>query len=132
MRRVDVEDWNKICGLTWFLTGNTNRTAMLAWRPNEQEENTFQIGTYVNDRRGRVRWHNRVTVAAWETVYFQIIWMSDKVLFKLQPPGEPEPLFFYEELKQPPWWFKFYREIGPWFGGNRAAHKNMKMELEKT
>lgn len=126
----DVYDWNKIAGLTWFLSSNSNWSGMLAWRPNQGKRNSFEIGAYVNRRGGSFDFKTIRIVDVGQTVFFQLIWVSDTVVFKTRIEDETDFQFLQMPLKNPPWWFPYFREIGPWFGGNRPAHKDMTFELE--
>lgn len=127
---VDAKDWNKIAGLTWFLSSNSNCSGILAWRPNEKEKNSFEIAGYVNPRSGGFKAQKIINVFTGEVVQFQLIWTGGLMTFKTKTEQAEDWTFTQIALNNPPWWFRFYREIGPWFGGNRTAHKEMRLELE--
>lgn len=122
----DSYDWNKLCGLTWFLSGNANWSGMLAWRPNQKEKNVFELAGYVNPKSGGFEYSKLMDVKAGEKFFYKLTWVADRMVFKIIKDKEN---YFEMPLKNIPWWFSFYRQIGPYFGGNRPAHKNMKLEL---
>lgn len=126
----DAADWNKIAGLTWFLSGNANWSGMLVWRPNEARLNEFEVAAYVNPKSGKFISEKIADVKAGEVLEFQLIHSSNSMTFKFRKQGQESYVFTKLPMRNLPWWFKFYRQIGPYFGGNRAAHKEMKMELD--
>lgn len=126
----DVFDWNKIAGVTGFFSSNSTNALMFAWRPAEELEGTFEIAGYVNDKDGA---HSGETIlfATVGTEYEgEAVWSGDYAVFKLREVGEDEFSFVSMPLNRLPWYKRFYREIGPWFGGNQKAHKEMKLNLE--
>lgn len=125
----DVKDWNKLAGVTWFFSGNSNRSAMLAWRPVESEKGLFQLAGYVNPLGGGFKAEKIMQVRAGELIDFKVIWSAGMAVFKIRRPGE-DWIFAQMPLDDPPWWGRIYRQLGPWFGGNRAAHKRMELILE--
>lgn len=126
----DVKDWNKIAGVTWFFTGNTNRSAMLAWRPVESEKGLFEVAAYVNPASGKFQATVIGTVKVDELIEFQVIWVADMAVFKIRKPGGEDWTWAELPLRRPPWGLKIYRHLGAWFGGNRPAHKRMEFWME--
>ena len=127
----DVADWNKLgAGLTWFFSGNTSRTAVLAWRPSQVEKNAFEIAAYINPASGKFIAKGITIVRAGEAMQGQLIITSSYAVFKLKKQGESDDKYSVVQLPFDglPWymsWAKFYRGIGPWFGGNQPSHKHM-------
>lgn len=126
----DAADWNKIAGVTWFFSGNSNRSAILAWRPNERAKGVFEIAAYVNPDEGRFKAEKIGNVLAGEEVEFQVIWVADMAIFKMKQPSAEDWTWKELPLKRPTFWGRLYRHLGPWFGGNQPAHKEMTIYLD--
>lgn len=123
---VDVDDWNKIGGgITWAFTGNANRTCIPVWRPHEEKKNHFEIGAFVNDKKGNFIAKQLFIVEAGKKVEYRLTWLKKVARFQFKVEGQSEWIWQDLALKRPPGWLRFYRPIGAWFGGNRFAHKNM-------
>lgn len=129
----DVKDWNKLAGLTWFFSGNTKHSLMLAWRPVEEEKGAFEITGYINPAEGKFEAETIMYVVAGTEYEGEVVWVSDQAVFKLRGVGATQYHFVSLPLPRPApkWksWLRFYRQIGPWFGGNRPAHKDMTLHL---
>lgn len=59
----DWYDWQKLAGLTHFLSANNRRTAMYAFRFGEVPE-TYEVCPYINDKKGGFEWGNSIIVEA--------------------------------------------------------------------
>jgi hypothetical protein len=115
----DVKDWNKIFGLTSYTLSNTDYSMIFAWRP-AAEKNTFEITAYVNPKDGgKFETGTPIIVKAGEQVVLTIKWGVNAV-FSVYG----NEAFKYRGRR--PW---VVRKIGPWFGGNQTAHKDMSLEI---
>lgn len=122
----DVEDINKLCGITNRITGNNSQSAIIGWRPNEKEKNSFEIVAYINHRNKSFHFEHLGYFKAGEDLEGFIRWSYRKVSFAIKRKGEKSQYLKNLNLKRP-----FLRgEIGAWFGGNRAAHKDMELYMK--
>lgn len=114
----DIKDWNKIGGMTNFFNANSTHSALLGWRPAE-ELNIMEVTAYINPRSGRFQTGPILQVPVDQPMQAEIKWNADSVHFEY---GE---LSFSYSIEKP--WA--IRKVGPWFGGNQEAHRDMLIKM---
>lgn len=125
----DWSDWNKLYGLTNYLTPNNRQTAMLAWRPDERSY-VIQVTAYTNDKAGGWKTGPVELVPVGKLFIGDVTWLSEIANYEY---GETA---VDHKLPRP----RVARETGTWIGGaNNApgpyggrAHKEMKILLETS
>ena len=117
----DIHDWNKIGGMTNFFNANSKHSALLAWRPGKAA-NTIEVTAYINPKRGRFVTGPVVLVPVETRLDAQIRWSADGIRFEYGGEQFDYPL-------ERPW---AIRKVGPWFGGNQVAHKEMVLRMESV
>lgn len=124
--RKSREDWNKLKGLTYFFGPNNRRSAMIAWRPGKLE-GVIEVTAYTNDKRG-----------GWKTTGHPVEVYVDQVFTASCNLKAREAWYYissygrttlYTHLWDAPR-LKVFREVGTWIGGNGAAPKAMRLEID--
>jgi len=123
----DWYDWNKLSGLTNYLTPNNKTTAMFAWRPDSTAY-VIQVAAYTNDSRGGFTPGPVELVPCGNLFVGQVNWTSSVARYTY---GEQT---IDHEIRRP--WI--VRHAGTWIGGANNApgpwggkvHKEMKLSVE--
>lgn len=111
----DWEDWQKIKGITHFLSPNDRRTAMGVFAFGDAPE-TYKIGAYTNDKKGNHQHQRALIIEAEQWCTLQCCFEPRLALFQ----------FSTQELKVPVIKldfndFKIGREVGTFAGGSNNA-----------
>ena len=123
----DYFDWNKLAGLTGYLSRPNRNSVMIAWRWAVDRPYCFELAAYTNDRKGdwRVSYEEKdeqglrktVTVCAGERAWFFGKEHRGMMLYTLVGPAN-RPVVVEHPWRRP--WV--VAEINTWFGGaNNAA-----------
>jgi hypothetical protein len=115
----DIKDWNKIGGMTNFFNANSTHSVLLGWRPSDRP-NVMEVTAYINPKNGRFVNGPIYQVPVVQSLRAEILWFTDSVRF------EYGDLSFSYPLGRP--WA--VRKVGPWFGGNQPAHRDMSILLD--
>ncbi|PHN03647.1 hypothetical protein CRP01_25655 [Flavilitoribacter nigricans DSM 23189 = NBRC 102662] len=115
----DIYDWNKIGGMTNFFNSNSTHSVMLGWRP-AATANTIEVTAYINPKEGRFVTGPVLQIPVNRPLHAEIKWASDTVYY------EYGNLSFSYAIPKP--WS--IRKIGPWFGGNQPAHREMFLKMQ--
>lgn len=116
----DIYDWNKLGGMTNYFNANSTHSVLLAWRP-AAEPDLMEIVAYINPKSGRFVSGPELTWPVGEPLNnARIEWQADSVHF------EYGTVRFSHALERP--WA--IRKVGPWFGGNQTAHRDMELRME--
>lgn len=120
----DVYDINKLFGLGYFPF--TNRlAAMFGYRPDQDTYGSFELFCYLNYWDSRNFYFKKlINFKVNQLVKTQLIRISDKAVFKVWI-NEKEKVFETMDFVRNPF-PRWFRGVGPWFGGNRPAHKEMR------
>lgn len=124
----DVYDINKLIGYTWFFTGNTHISAMAGWRPFVDEKNVFELFGYVNYKRGKFDTSLLGRFKVGDQMKIRLDWVGSKVIYDVKK-NETELTFESMDFRYLPF-PQFVRGLGPWFGGNQKAHKEMNFFMD--
>lgn len=117
----DIRDWNKIGGMTNYFNANSTHSVLLAWRP-APSFHWIEITAYINPKEGRFVSGPVLSIPVDTPVHAQITWLADTVRFEYG-----DSLFVHPLPK--PW---AIRKVGPWFGGNQTAHRDMSFRMEAS
>lgn len=123
----DWYDWNKLSGLTNYLSQNNKQTAMFAWRPDSTAY-LIQVAAYTNDKRGGFTPGPVERVPCGKLFIGKVNWSSRIARYTY---GEHA----VDHNVTRPW---ISRHTGTWIGGANnaagpyggAAHKEMKLSVE--
>ena len=116
----DIKDWNKIGGMTNYLSANNKQSIMMAWRPDTAYM-VIQIAAFTNDKNGGFVAGEPELVKVGDYVEGEIKWFGSTAYYYY---GDQ---IVKHKSKKP----FIIREIGPWFGGNQTAHKDMYLHLAR-
>lgn len=117
----DIKDWNKIGGMTNFFNANSTHSVLLGWRPAETS-GMMELTAYVNPKSGRFVSGPVLMVPVDQALQAQIIWYADSVRFEYGEISFTHPI-------EKPW---AIRKVGPWFGGNQTAHREMTLMMKAS
>lgn len=115
----DIEDWNKLGGMTNFFNANSTHSVLFGWRPAKRPA-TIEVTAYINPKSGRFVTGPVVQVPADVPMSGRIYWAADTVYYEYGAISFQHPL-------EKPW---AIRKVGPWFGGNQTAHRAMRLFME--
>lgn len=116
----DVKDWNKIGGMTNYLSANNKQSVLFAWRPDTAYM-VIQVTAYTNDSKGGFVAGEPATVKVGDYVEGKIKWFGNTAYY----------YYGDQVVKHKSKKTFIIREIGPWFGGNQTAHKDMYLHLAR-
>lgn len=115
----DIKDWNKIGGMTNYFNANSTHSVLLGWRPSESS-NVMEVTAYINPKSGRFVTGPVLQIPVGRLLHAEIKWYADSVRFEYGDLSFSHPL-------EKPW---AIRKVGPWFGGNQPAHREMLLKME--
>lgn len=116
---TDIFDWNKIGGFTNYFSANNRQSVLYAWRP-DKTYNRIQVTPYVNDKKGGFIAGDPMSVPVDSVVWLFAHWEGNLVTYEYGGG-------IWEHNIRKPW---MLRKVGPWFGGNQAAHNDMKLSMK--
>lgn len=114
----DIHDWNKIGGMTNYLSPNNKQSVLMAWRP-DTAYNVIQIAAFTNDSKGGFKAGPPRKVKVGDHATGNIKWFGKVAYYSY---GDT----IVKHRTSKPF---VVRKIGPWFGGNQTAHKTMYLHL---
>jgi hypothetical protein len=122
----DAKDWNfKVCGITGAFSRNNYDSVMCAVRPKLDEPFKFQATWYLNDSSGKFEFDNNSPLffSAKEPL---IVELNSNNITIYAASNKQIAITKSYNLQS-----SFYRFIGPSFGGNRKAFKEMTLHVNK-
>lgn len=121
----DYFDWHKLCGVTAAFGRNNYRTAYIAFKPAQGQENTMLLTGYTNDKKGDWEYGNEaikaIPVQCGVKAYGDAYFMTHSELghqmvsYEINVQGENEQLICKHDFDFP--WHGFFRQTGTSFGG---------------
>ena len=129
----DYFDWNKLFGLTGYLSRPNKNAAMIAWRWDVDSAYCFQLAAYTNDRRGDWRVSDPVTICAGQEAQFSMFEYKGEALYSIYANGTLRT--------RHPWKRPFVSaEIDTWMGGQNnapgpfggVAHRDLEIRIDAS
>lgn len=128
----DWNDWQKIKGVTHFLSPNDRRTAMGVFSFGEEPE-TYRIGAYTNDKKGNHKHQRALVISSDQWCTLKCTFEPKLALFDFSSQQIKVPTIKLEFND-----FKVGREVGTFAGGRNnspgpyggKAVKRMVMEAD--
>ena len=113
---ADRKDWNKIKGVTSWATTNDRNSAMVAWRPAD-EQGVFEVCAYTNYPGRQRQTGQAIKIRAGERLDFECKIYARKAQYRFTMQGHVLGIAGHDYRAA---WL--YREIGTSFGGaNNSA-----------
>lgn len=110
----DYFDWNKLFGITGYLSRPNRNSAMIAWRWDVDSAYCFQLAAYTNDRHGDWRVSDPVTICAGQEAQFSMFDYKGEALYAIYGNGVLRTRHPWKR----PW---ITSEIDTWMGGENNA-----------
>lgn len=118
---TDIFDWNKVGGLTNYLSANNKQSVLIGWRP-APEYMVMEIAAYVNDASGKFKFGPARKIAVETSATGTIKQFGDVAYFNY---GDTIVSMTAKKAF-------VTREVQAWFGGNRPAHKDMVIHIARN
>lgn len=137
---ADRNDWNKLAGITSAFSANNKRSAMIAWRPAD-EEGVFLLTAYTNDKAGGFQagmsGMRAIAVEAGKEFSAHCYIIEELFRHEAQYKIVTDAGEFWCNHKFDNPWLPVYRRVGTWIGGadnspgpfGGAASKEMSLKL---
>lgn len=128
----DIDDWQKLGGVTNFWSANSKQTAMFAFTFGKDEE-TYEVTPYTNPKKGRFVAGKPMLVESGEQWFLDNDILKNKAVYNMYSEGNKS-----EEQDAPLTSFWLGRQVGSYPGGENnspgpyggEAIKEMSIEMD--